>query len=78
MCCSSCPASALFFDGSISCTSQGFIMNSPRRQFVRLAASWPESATSRAHPGSGHDGHWRPRGGRLFASIPPRGDEVMD
>src|SRR6266478_6623535 len=27
MCYSSCPESALFFDDSISCTSQGFIMN---------------------------------------------------
>src|SRR5262249_49682584 len=40
MCCSSCPESALFFDGSISCTSQGFIMNIPHRQFARLTASW--------------------------------------
>src|SRR5262245_11451309 len=37
MCCSSCPESALFFDASISCTSQGFIMNIPRPHFVRLA-----------------------------------------
>ena len=30
MCYSSCPESALFFDDSISCTSQGFIMNIPQ------------------------------------------------
>jgi hypothetical protein len=47
MCCSSCPESALFFDESMSCTSQWFIMHIPQ-------------------------------GGRLFASILLRADEVMD
>src|SRR5262249_23037729 len=71
MCCSSCPESALFFDGSIYRTSQGFIMNIPHRQFVRPTASW--SIRARVH-----DGRWRPQGGRLYASILPRADEVMD
>ena len=70
MCCSSCPESALFFDGSISRTSQGFIMNIPPT--IRA----PDGKL--VNPSSGHDGRWRPQGGRLYASILSRADEVMD